>query len=103
MTEKYSMIGKFCVVRTCSAGVFSGTLLEREGTRVVLRDARKIWQWTSNNCDEKVYTVQEFSQLGAGNRSRLSRSVPLQELTEAIEIIPCSERAADDLQKSRWS
>ena len=37
------VIGKVCMVRTYSAGVFFGTLKERNGKEVVLTDARRIW------------------------------------------------------------
>ena len=39
------MIGKYCMVRTYSAGVFAGTLKSRDGKEVVLNDARRIWFW----------------------------------------------------------
>lgn len=39
------MIGKYCMVRTYSAGVFAGTLAERKGKEARLTDARRIWYW----------------------------------------------------------
>ena len=39
------MIGRVCMVRTYSAGVFLGTLKSREGKEVVLKDARRMWYW----------------------------------------------------------
>ena len=39
------MIGKHCIVRTQSAGVFAGTLQSREGQEVTLTDARRLWYW----------------------------------------------------------
>ena len=37
------MIGKFCVIRTYSAGVHVGTLTKHKGTKVTLANARRIW------------------------------------------------------------
>ena len=39
------MIGKTCIVRTYSAGVFLGTVAERNGKEAVLTNARRIWYW----------------------------------------------------------
>lgn len=39
------MIGKEVIVRTYSAGVHFGTLESRNGKEVVLKDARRIWDW----------------------------------------------------------
>ena len=40
------MIGKYVMIRTYSAGVFAGTLIEREGNEVVLHGARRIYYWS---------------------------------------------------------
>lgn len=86
------MIGKDVIVRTYSAGVHFGTLAAKDGKEVVLRGARRIWYW------EGAFTLSAVAVSGVGKRSKLSVSVPEILLTEAIEIIPCSEAAADNLQ-----
>jgi len=45
LTKEKHMIGKTCIVRTYSAGVFLGTVKERNGKEVLLADARRIWYW----------------------------------------------------------
>jgi hypothetical protein len=90
------MIGKFCVVRTFSAGVHVGTLAELAGKSCVLTDARRLWRWTG------AMTLNEVSQDGVGDDSRISKPVPLILLTEAIEVIPCSAKAEKNLSRSRW-
>lgn len=40
-----SIIGKVCMVRTYSAGVFLGTVASRDGKEVTLTNARRIWYW----------------------------------------------------------
>lgn len=91
------MIGQFVLVRTHSAGVHCGVLKSRAGKDVELTDARRIWRWRGAN------TLSELSQKGAADDwTRISEPVPAIALTEAIEIIPCSDVARDNLCKSRW-
>ena len=40
-----SLIGKFVIVRTYSAGVHAGTLASQAGKEVTLTNARRIWLW----------------------------------------------------------
>ena len=40
-----NLIGRVCMVRTYSAGVFIGTVAERDGKEVTLTNARRIWYW----------------------------------------------------------
>ena len=89
------MIGEFVVVRTDTAGVHMGILAECNGTAVLLRDARRLWRWT------EAFTLNEVSQNGVGEASRISQAVPVILLTKAIEVIPCSEKAIKNLSRSR--
>ncbi len=91
------MIGQFCLVRTYSAGVHCGILTESHGTAVTLTNARRIWRWNNAN------TLNELAMKGAGkDYTRISEPVPTILLTEAIEVIPCSEKARKNLEDSRW-
>ena len=87
---------KAVIVRTYSAGVHFGRLVERKGKEVKLADARRIWHWRGAN------TLNEIAMSGVGKGSRISVSVPSIELTEAIEIIPCSEAATKNLEAAEW-
>jgi hypothetical protein len=78
-------IGKYCIIRTYSAGVHVGEVLDRAGTEVLLRNARRIHYW------EGAFTLNAIALNGASENSRLSEIVPEILLTESIEIIPCSE------------
>ena len=42
---KKEKVGKYVIVRTYSAGVFSGNLKSRNGQEVVLTNARRLWYW----------------------------------------------------------
>lgn len=91
------MIGKFVIVRTYSAGVHCGILGHVEGQHVALKDARRIWRWRGAN------TLNELSLRGADMEwTRISEPVPEILLTEAIEILPCTSEAAENLKQSRW-
>ena len=83
------MIGKTCIVRTHSAGVFLGTVKERSGKEVLLTDARRIWYW------DGAATLSQFANEGTSNPGNCKLPTPLPEIppTEAIEIIPATEAA----------
>ena len=83
------MIGKYCMVRTYSAGVFAGTLAERKGKEARLANARRIWYWAG---------AASLSQLAIKGTSKpkeckFPAEVPEVLLTEVIEIIPISDAA----------
>lgn len=80
--------GKEVIVRTWSAGVHFGTLMRQSGTEVVLHNARRIWRWVG------AFTLSDVAVSGVAPASKLAVAVPQILLTEAIEIIPCTEEAA---------
>lgn len=88
-------MGEFCIVRTYSAGIHMGTVVECNGTAVLLKDARRLWRWN------KAFTLNEASQNGVGEESRISEPVPMILLTQAIEVLPCSPQAVKNLSRSR--
>ncbi len=83
------MIGKICMVRTYSAGVFLGTLKERAGKEVTLTDARRMWYW------DGAASLSQLATDGTSKPSKCKFPAPVSEvlLTEAIEIIPATEAA----------
>lgn len=90
------MIGKFCVIRTYSAGVHVGTLTKHKGTKVTLANARRIWSWLGAN------TLHEIALAGVGKGSKISAPVESILLTEAIEIIPATAAAQTNLESGKW-
>jgi len=86
------MIGKPVIIRTHSAGVHFGTLKQREGKEVLLTNSRRIWYW------EGAFTLSAVAMHGVSNESKISIEVPEILLTEAIEIIPCSDKATVSLR-----
>ena len=89
METPMSIIGKTCIVRTYSAGVFLGTVAARDGKEVTLTNARRIWYWDG---------AASLSQLALEGTSKpgnckFPEAVPEILLTEAIEFIPATEAA----------
>lgn len=85
-----SMIGKYCMVRTYSAGVFAGTIKERNGKEAVLTNARRIWYWKG------AASLSQLAMDGTSEPEECKFPTPVDEvlLTEVIEIIPITEKAA---------
>lgn len=82
------MKGKFVLIRTYSAGVHFGTLEEMDGQIVRLSNARRLWSWSG------ALSLSEVAMDGV-NISGSKISVPVDEiiLTQAIEIIPVSQKS----------
>ena len=87
------MIGKYCMVRTYSAGVFAGTLKSRDGKEVVLNDARRIWFW------DGAASLSQLATEGTTKPQNCKFPCPVDEvlLTEVIEIIPITDSAAKSI------
>lgn len=85
---KKRFLGKAVLIRTQSSGVHFGILIEREGTEVLLSNARRIWNWTG------ALSLSEISQRGI-NLSGSKVSVKVEEiiLTQATEIILISKES----------
>lgn len=83
------LIGKTCIVRTYSAGVFLGTIAEREGKEATLTNARRIWYW------DGAATLSQLANEGTSKPENCKFPAPVAEvlLTEVIEIIPATEAA----------
>lgn len=85
-TQPHPAVGKYCVVRTYSAGVHAGVLQSARGTEVTLTDSRRIWSWTG------ALSCSEIATTGISG-GKVAVAVPIQYLTEAIEIIPATEES----------
>lgn len=93
MTLK-TMIGQKVIVRTYSAGVWFGTLSEKDGTEVILTDARRMWYW---HAAESI-SLSACALYGINrNKSKIVAPVPSVWL-DAIEIIPTSNAASTSIE-----
>lgn len=88
------MIEKKVIVRTYSAGVWFGTLEQKDGNEVILRNARRMWAWWA----KEGISLSSVSVNGIKeSKSKIAEAVPSVWL-EAIEIIPCSESAIKSVE-----
>lgn len=93
------MKGKFVLIRTINAGVHFGTLEEMDGQIVRLSNARRLWSWSG------ALSLSEVAMNGV-NISSSKISVPVDQiiLTQAIEIIPVSQKSnlpGNEVHKTR--
>jgi hypothetical protein len=89
----------YCIVRTYSAGVFAGYVKSRNGQDAVMIDSRGIWYW-DGACGLSQLAVDGTV---APANCKFTVSVSKRELTQVIEIIPCTEKAKKSiLSVSIW-
>ena len=99
MMENYK--GKKCIVRCYGAGVFFGEVKEvtsdANGLNVRLGNARKVWYW------DGAAAVEQLSQDGCNDRSKITVAVPELVVANAVQIIPCSDKAIANIEaKKEW-
>jgi hypothetical protein len=84
---------RYVIVRTYSAGVFAGTLESREGKEVVMSNARRLWYW------DGASSLSQLAMEGVKKpeNCKFPCEVARIELTEAIEIIDCTESARESI------
>jgi hypothetical protein len=80
---------KKMIVRTQSAGVFAGFIKTRNGSEVVLTDARRLWFWSG------AASLSQLAVEGTSSPTGCKFPVAVQEVTllNVIEIIPMTEKA----------
>ena len=96
-TKQQDVSDEYVIVRTATAGVHFGRLHKRKNKEVVLKDARRIWYWDG---------AATLSQLAVDGTSKPGNckfpcEVPVITLTEAIEIIPCTNKAIKSIHGVR--
>ena len=92
--EKF--IGKKCIVRCYGAGVFFGEIKEvssdANGLNVRMANVRKIWYW------DGAAAVEQLSQDGCNDNSKITVAVPELVVANAVQIIPCTDNAIKNLE-----
>jgi hypothetical protein len=85
---------KYVIIRTYSAGVHAGYLKSRDGKEVELTDARRIWYW------DGAATLSQLAKDGVSkpDNCKFPEKIDSIILTEAIEIIPCTEKARASIE-----
>lgn len=88
-----SMVGELCIIRTYAAGVWFGTVAAKDGNEVIVKDARRMWQWKA----KQGISLSACALYGIDHaKSKIIEPVESVWL-EAIELIPCSSVAIDSI------
>lgn len=89
-----AMIGKKCIVRTYSAGVWYGEVAEKDGNEVIVVNARRLWRWwAAESISLSAVALHGIKR----EKSEIARAVPSIWL-EAIELIPASDVAIESIE-----
>ena len=88
------MKGKYCMVRTYSAGVFAGTIVSLKGKEATLKNARRIWYW------DGAASLSQLATSGTSKPENCKFPEPVASvlLTEVIEIIPITLAAKKSIE-----
>lgn len=91
------MIDRKVIIRGDRSGVFFGTLAEKSGTEVRLRDCRRLWYW------DGAASVSQLAVDGTTNQDRCKFTVTVGEIiiTDVIEIIPCTIKAIKSIEGTK--
>jgi len=84
---------KYVIIRTYSAGVFAGYLEKKENQNVILRRARRIWEWVG------AATLSQLAVDGVSNPNecKFPCEVDKIEIDQVIEVIDCTKKAKDSI------
>ena len=88
------LIGKKVIIRGDRSGVFFGTLAAKEGKEVKLENCRRLWYWAGAN---SISQLAVDGTTSPGN-CKFTVSVDSIIITDAIEIIPCSDKAIKSIE-----
>lgn len=90
------MIGKKVIIRTYSAGVWFGTLEQKDRNEVILKNARRMWTWWA----KEGISLSSVAVNGINtDKSRIAEAV--EEIwLEAIEIIPCTDSSIKSIENA---
>lgn len=88
------MIGKKVIVRGDRSGVFFGILTEKNGREVKLKNCRRLWYWSG------AASLSQLAVDGVANPNGCKFTVTVDEIAilDAIEIIPCTEKAINSIE-----
>jgi hypothetical protein len=92
-----AMVGKKCIIRTYSAGVWFGTVEQKAGNEVIIINARRMWQWwAKESISLSAVAVYGIKQ----DKSKIAPKVDSVWL-EAIELIPCTDVAVNSIESAK--
>jgi hypothetical protein len=82
-------IGKYCIIRGESSGVFAGVLTAHNGREVTLSGCRRLWFW------DGAASISQIAAQGVTKPGKCKFTVTVDSLSvlDAIEIIPTTAEA----------
>ena len=91
------MLNNKVIVRGDRSGVFYGTLAAKEGREVKLTNCRRIWYW------DGAASISQLATEGTTRPSNCKFTVTVDEIIimDAIEIIPCTDKASAKIEGVR--
>lgn len=89
-----AIVKDYVIVRTYSAGVHAGELISQNGKVVELKNARRIWYW------DGAASLSQLAMKGTSKPQNCKFPCEVSKiiLTEAIEVIPCTQKAVDSIK-----
>ena len=92
---QHPFVGRYCIVRCTGAGVHAGEVVSVSGDTVILRDSRRLWQWTA----KAGVALSGVAQHGIkASASKIDSANPEIYLIGVCELIPCSAVAKESIQ-----
>ncbi len=87
-------IGKKVIVRCDRAGVFYGTLKEKDGQEACLTNVRRLWYW------DGAASLSQMAVEGVSKprECKFTIRVPEMIVEQVIEMIPCTKQAVASLE-----
>ena len=85
--KTHPFVGRYCIVRTYSAGVHVGVLTSAGEGEAILTDTRRIWSWSGG-----ALSCSEIASSGISG-GKMSCAVETNALTGVIEVIPATKEA----------
>ncbi len=84
----------YVIVRTYTAGVHAGELVERKGKEVFLKNSRRLWYW------DGAASLSQLAMEGVSKPENCKFPCEVTEiyLTEAVEVIPCTQKAMESIK-----
>ena len=89
-----NMLNRKVIVRGDRSGVFFGTLAGKEGTEVKLTKCRRLWYW------DGAASISQLAVDGTMKPEKCKFTVSVGEIVilDAIEIIPCTDKAVQSIE-----
>ena len=87
--------GRKVIIRADRAGVFFGTLKDRDGGEVTMENVRRLWYW------EGARSLSQLAVEGTKNPGscKFTLFVPEMMVLGVIEIMPCTEEAVKSIEE----